>query len=209
MHNIDRKTASRLLKVSVRTVDRYIVAGKLSIEKYDGRIWLNRSEINKLRARQTVDTGVDMSTPAMSIDKQVSTPVDIPIDSVHFVSTSESEKRSENKAKGDDAIYKKLFEDTRSELRLKQERLEGANYRVGQLEGLLKESVPLLDHQRALLAERNEKDEIQKTFNLLQLTHEQLRLKFKDERLNKRVFLIVLFIIMLLQPLWLFLSLRQ
>lgn len=209
MHNIDRKTASRLLKVSVRTVDRYIVAGKLSIEKYDGRIWLNRSEINKLRARQTVDTGVDMSTPAMSIDKQVSTPVDIPIDSVHFVSTSESEKRSENKAKGDDAIYKKLFEDTRSELRLKQERLEGANYRVGQLEGLLKESVPLLAHQRALLAERNEKDEIQKTFNLLQLTHEQLRLKFKDERLNKRVFLIVLFIIMLLQPLWLFLSLRQ
>ena len=208
MHNIDRKTASRLLKVSVRTVDRHIAAGKLSIEKYDGRIWLNRGEINKLRARQTVDSQIDMP-PRMSIDKPVSTPVDMSIDSVHFMSTSESEKRSENKAKGEDSIYKKLFEDTQSELRVKQERLEGANYRVGQLEGLLKESVPLLDHQRALLAERNEKDGVQKTFNLLQLTHEQLQLKFKDERLNKRVFIFVLFIIMLLQPLWLFLSLRS
>ena len=48
MYNIDRKTASKLLKVSMRTVDRYIVAKKVSIEKRDGRIWLDKKEILKL-----------------------------------------------------------------------------------------------------------------------------------------------------------------
>ena len=44
-YSIDRKTAAKLLKISIRTLDRYIQADKLSTRKDDGRIWLSKSEI--------------------------------------------------------------------------------------------------------------------------------------------------------------------
>ena len=43
--DIDRKTASRMLRVSVRTIDRYIRRGKLSAHESNGRIWLDKKEV--------------------------------------------------------------------------------------------------------------------------------------------------------------------
>lgn len=215
---IDRKIASRLLKVSMRTVDRYIRAKKLSIHEHDGRIWLNKSQILKLRDSKDSRQGVDMSTPKMSIDKSVSIPVDMSIDNVHIVSTSDEPIKAQRRvitAHPSDVngayneIYKKLFEELQVELKVKQERLEGANYRVGQLEALLKEAVPLLDHNRLLLSERAEKQQLQKEHDQLQMKINHVHERLKDEKLSKRVFLIFLFIIMLLQPLWLILSLKN
>lgn len=223
MQKIDRKAASRLLKVSIRTVDRYINTKKLSVKKKDGRIWLNRSQIlqfhNRANSRQTVDR----SKIKMSIDKLVSTPVDMSIDNVHFVSTSRppisahvrditgditapiaASKNTEIYTE----IYKKLFEELQAELKIKQERLEGANYRVGQLEALLKDTIPRLDHQHALNAKKAAQEELSQRLENEQFNGQQLQTKLKEEKLDKIVYLIILFIIMLLQPLWLLLSLR-
>lgn len=215
MAQIDRKTASRLLKVSIRTVDRYIRSKKLPIEQRDGRIWLNKSQVLKLRGTRDSRQQVDTVDTEMSIDKQVSTPVDMSIDSDHFVSTSGNEQTAakrvitphEQEADSQN-IYKKLFEELQTDLKEKQERLEGANYRVGQLEALLKDAVPLNDHNRLLIAERTEKQNLEADVSSLAQTAEHLTERLKDEKFTKKVFLIFLFIIMLLQPLWLILSLR-
>jgi hypothetical protein len=87
----------------------------------------------------------------MSIDKSMSTPVDMSIDSVrHGNRRREITKvpRAQNAYKGEEGVYKKLFEEQQEELKTKQERLEGANYRVGQLEAMLKEAIPLLEHPK-------------------------------------------------------------
>lgn len=206
MAQVDRKTASRLLKVSIRTVDRYIRANKLSIETRDGRIWLNKSQVLKLRNSKESRQPVDTVDSEMSIDKGVSTPVDMSIDNVHIVSTRNDEEKPAKSANSGDAVYKKLFEEAQAELKVKQERLEGANYRVGHLEALLKEAIPLPDHNRLLLAERTDKQKLEGDFASLSQEAEHLAERLKDEKFTKKVFLIFLFIIMLLQPLWLVVS---
>jgi len=214
MAQIDRKTASRLLKVSIRTVDRYIRSNKLYIEQRDGRIWLNKSQVLKLRNSKESRQSVDAVDTEMSIDKEVSTPVDMSMDSVHIVSTSDDEEKPAkraNTARANDEsaplIYKKLFEELQSELRTKQERLEGANYRVGHLEALLKDAIPLPEHNRLLLSERTDKQKLEGDFASLSQEAEYLAERLKDEKFTKKIFLIFLFIIMLLQPLWLLVSL--
>lgn len=208
MHNIDRKTASKLLKVSMRTVDRYIVAKKVSIEKKDGRIWLDKKEILKLRQKDRVDTIVDMSTPKMSIDNSHVVPVDMSIDTVQLMSTAKLQK-SHTEGYTEERVYKKLFEELQQELKIKQERLEGANYRVGQLESLVKESVPRLDYQKLLQQGKIIQEELQQGLKEERGKGEVLQIKLKEERSDKRIYLILLFIILLLQPLWLLLSVQN
>jgi hypothetical protein len=202
MNEIDRKTAGRLLKVSIRTIDRYIAKKNLSVEYRNGRIWLNKKEILKLRDRKRVDNVDRLSTDEMSIDKIDVIHVDNDVNSDDTV-YSHTQKSSHFKAKEEDtSVYRKLFEDLQFELKQKQERLEGANYRVGQLEALLKESVPLLDYKRDVGALKAAKELTQKNLDEKLFETEQLSSALKEEKLNKKVYLIILFILLLLQPLW-------
>ncbi len=225
MHDIDRKTASRLLKVSMRTVDRYINKNKLSIEKRDGRIWLDKKEIIKLKNQNRIDSVDRLSTSKMSIDNMDVIPVDTSIDNdQEYESESQNSSsmpenqsvsgnfgrktRSNREISSEDRVYKKLFEEAQQEVKQKQERLEMANYRVGQLEARIKDSIPLLDYNRDLEKERLEKEEIHKNLDANQTELEKLMIYLKDERFNKRVYLIILFILLLLQPLWFFFPMK-
>ena len=215
-YKIDRKAASRLLKVSIRTVDRYIRAKKLSIKEKEGRIRLDKSQIVKLRNSKTSRHGVDTVDSKMSIDKMGAGEVDMVFDNVHMVSTSEepimAHRRIITAHTNEESvqnIYKKLYEELQADLKAKQERLEGANYRVGQLEALLREAVPLPDHNRLLIAERAEKQKLEAEYTSLSQKSAHLAERLKDEKFTKKVFMIFLFIIMLLQPLWLIISLKK
>ena len=195
-HNIDRKAASKLLKVSLRTVDRYIKQKKLASRVVSGRIWLDKNETIDFRDRHRVDkvdTDVDMSTVKLSIDKSV----DIDPKNVDTVSTLMSTPHDK------DLIYKRLYEEAKKDLGDKQDRLEGAHYRVGQLEAQLKYSVPLLDYQRETNKHKEKEEglrvDIEKMKNHLESESKTLR----SERLNKHIFLVILFILLMLQPLWL------
>ena len=221
MYDIDRKTASRLLKISVRTVDRYINSQKVSHERRDGRIWLDKKEIMQLKARRRVDrvdSPVDMSTSEMSIDKVDLIPVDMSIDSegntFHSVAQDDGEThapgytkkgstRGRSHIQEDDVqVYKNLYEQLQQELRDKEQHLEMANYRLGQLEARIKETIPLLDYKRDLANEQAEKDQLRKNLDSHLMELDVALNNYREERFNKRIYLILLFILLLLQPLW-------
>lgn len=218
MYDIDRKTASRLLKVSVRTVDRYIVGEKISHERRDGRIWLDKKEILKLRARKRVDIAVDMSTHDLSMDKVDLIAVDTSIDNegntfhavenedgtieVQEVPRKPAHSPQPKTPQDGPEVYRKLYEQLQEELKEKEQRLEMANYRVGQLEARIKESIPLLDYKRDLANEQAEKDRLRKDLDAHLMEIEMAANNFREERFNKRIYLILLFILLLLQPLW-------
>lgn len=101
---IDRKTASRLLGVTVRTIDRYIRSGKLRANTQNGRIWLNKSNIMNLTKLHPVT---------------VKTPVDRTVD---------TRKNDDNK------FYRDLYETAQHAIHEYQQKLEQSNYRIGQLE---------------------------------------------------------------------------
>lgn len=196
-YKIDRKTASKLLKVSLRTVDRHAKSKKLSTAVINGRILFDKREILIFRDKKMSIDKVDMSTDHLSIDNGVDKVdnfevfnQDVVYSDVDSVYSGKSKKRDQN-----DEIYKKLYFETKEELREKQERLEVANYRVGQLENQLKNSVPLLEYHK----ERDQKTKE------LEETRQRITSQLNYETISKRIFLTILLIILALQPLWLLL----
>jgi len=202
-YSLDRKTASRLLKVSMRTLDRYIKAKKLSSRVENGHIWLSKEEIRKFKGGQVSTVRVDnlnMSTPKVSIDMTM----DTPIDSVDRVEVIEA-KNKQNPQREENDIYKKLYFDVKEELNIKQERLEIANYRVGQLEAQLRSSIPMLEFHRDKYQIEKEKEELKDKVVEKEKEIKEVFSKVKIERFNKRILLIILLFTLALQPLWLFL----
>ena len=120
-YSLDRKAASRLLKVSIRTLDRYIKSKKLSSRVDSGHIWLNKDEIRKFKGGRLSTVTVDnfnMSRPEVSIDMTMDTSID-DVDKVEVIEA----KNKENLPKEENEIYKKLYFDVKEELNIKQERL--------------------------------------------------------------------------------------
>lgn len=210
-YNIDRKGASKLLKVSMRTIDRYVKAKKLSIQIINGRVWLNKKEILEFKDGQNSPVEIDritVSTPDLSIDGNVDR-----VDRVDRVEVLENEnfenfssKKSGNAISNE--VYKKLYFDAKEELHEKQERLEIANYRVGQLEAQVKNSIPLLEYHR----ENYERKKIEEEFAVKigdSITNlKKLSLEVKMATFKKRIAVIILFTLLALQPLWLLLVYR-
>ncbi|MCK9186325.1 hypothetical protein M0P48_02710 [Candidatus Gracilibacteria bacterium] len=205
-YSLDRKTASRLLKVSIRTLDRYIKAKKLSSRVDSGHIWLNKEEVRKFKSGRlstVIVDDVDMSTPRMSIDMTMGTSIDN-VDKVEVIEAKDKQKVP----KEENEIYKKLYFDVKEELNMKQERLEMANYRVGQLESQLRSSIPMLEFHRDKYQADKEKQELKDKIEIKEKEVKEVFSRVKIERFNKRILLIILLFTLALQPFWLFLYYR-
>lgn len=85
-------------------------------------------------------------------------------------------------------FYQKMTQELREDIQEKDRLLQGANYRVGQLEARLSLSVPLLDHEKKL-------SEYKSSYQ-----------KWREERLNKWVYFGLLIFFLILQPLIFFLT---
>ncbi len=167
---LSREEAAKIMKVSTRTLDRHIKGRKLSSKNIAGRIFLNVDEVNDFSKKKRTHRSIKYKQPQIkravasvsSAESHVSPPMpDIFIES--------------------DRIYRNLYEEVQRDLKSFQQRLEGANYRVGQLEAQLEASVPAATHQKLLVGH-------------------------KKERYNKRVMYILLAIVLGIQPIWLILA---
>lgn len=207
---IDRKTASRLLKTSIRTIDRYRHSGRLSTTIVDNRIYIKKEEISDFIERQSrqrqktyVSTEDRVDSGSATHDKGHDNGQDDRLDKEAEPIRSHHEHDVRM-----DEYYKKMVEELMRDIREKQEKLEAANYQVGKLETQLRMSVPLVEFQKEkkqLLLESSQyqkiaqqKDEIarQKDGAL-----KRLQKDFFLERLNKRVYLLITLGLILLQPL--------
>lgn len=204
---ISRKEAAGLLKVSVRTVDRYVKAKKLSTVVDNGHLWLFREEIAHFNSRQVVDsvdttvdrlsthlsTVVDVDRVDTTVDN-VDKTVDNRVDSVNILSTPRKHKNT----------YKKLFYELQTELREKQERLEIANYRVGQLEAQVRNSVPMLEYHKEKYEKDKQEQDLREKLEESVDVIKSLQSRLKQIKFTKRMFLIGLLITLAIQPLWIY-----
>ncbi len=207
-YNLDRKAASRLLNVSIRTLDRYVRSRKLSTKVVDGRIWIDKADVVKLKAEKEAPVLVEkisLSTSTMSIDDDMGN-----MDTVEMVDHDDvhSHPKLSTPRERDGDVYKNLYDQMKLELNEKQERLEMANYRVGQLESQVRNSIPMLEYHR-----QNQDREKQENVLKSQIEDSLTKLKrlvneLKYEKLSKRLFLVILLVLLAIQPLWLLLIYR-
>lgn len=219
MNVLDKKKAADLLNISVRTLDRYISKGILPKQEIAGRIVISLKDLKPLLDQKKSEHDLLNSINSNFQQNRLrpennSLPTETTIEEI---GDSPSSENFTSKTAAEPPIYQRLYEELQQELKSKQERLEGANYRVGQLEGLLKESVPLLDYRKALALENQKRQEIEQLLNTFEKDNENLNQaidakkneldhltrRLEQEKLNKKVFLIILIILFLLQPLWL------
>lgn len=210
-YTIDRKTASRLLSVSLRTVDRYLATGRLSHIKNSGRVWLSKNEIITLYKELLEEENDKLSGTIWQDDN-----VDTETDSVIFAETRNKQESSSNKEnqENDTVIYKSLYIETK-------DKLDQATFKINQLETEIANMVPLLElqKQQRLLQETSEsyqkrvqEAEFKSKHLFSKIEERELMIKEKDkeieaERFNKAVIAVILFFILFLQPvLWIILN---
>jgi excisionase family DNA binding protein len=142
-YDITSAKAAQLLGVSQKTVIRWAQAGKLGFTDVRG------SKSGKYRF-----SGNDVTKLCKKIGRTTS------VQTVNLDFTEEKLPANVNKIedKVENKIFKKLFEETKHELQEKQNKLEGANYRVGQLETQLKNSVPLLEFSKKVSEKEDERE---------------------------------------------------
>ena len=93
------------------------------------------------------------------------------------------------------------------EIREYHNKLEASNYRLGQLETQLKHSVPLLEFHEQSEVLREKEDMVGGKMKHQQEAIEMLEVELKAEKLNKNIYIGLLFGLLALQPmLWLLLQ---
>lgn len=135
--HITRREAAKILSKSVRTVDRYLRSGQLSGQKLNGNVYIERNSLEKIIKELGIKT---KSKPTQ-------------VQSRHVQSENlktETKMPVINKSEYD--LIQKIYKD----LEYKQTQLQGANYRVGQLESKLESSVPITEHNQKLLEKEKE-----------------------------------------------------
>lgn len=112
---ISRQEAAKMLRVSTRTIDRYIADQRLSVVKDQGRSLLRRTEVLELK---------DLKSPIIG----------------QVVSALSHREEFEDTSK-----YKILYEDAKEQVEKRDELLRHMHYQLGKMEVEAKNMVPLLE----------------------------------------------------------------
>lgn len=215
--SLSRNEAAELLAISTRTLDRYIRSKKLTARKKGGAILLSEEEVGNLkvalfqnmhgaspevegRAHRHIDS-VSARANATIFDSDTGLVEENPV-----AVTAPAQKDSVAKG-AREQVFEELYDLSRREIREYNNKLEAANYRLGQMETQLKHSVPLLEYQEkeAILSQQDQliQGKVKHQEEALSMMEQEIR----SERLNKNVYIGLVFGLLALQPiLWLLLS---
>ena len=149
---VDREEASEILKVSTRTIDRYVRKYRFKTRKDGRRVLIKRKDVDTI-IQNHIGQYMDIQSTDLKIDLN-KTKSEAPVKKEENFIVKNIQVESIRKpvqdiiAKPESEIYKGLYTEAKTELKEKQERLEAATYRVGQLESQIKSMVPLLEYNR-------------------------------------------------------------
>jgi hypothetical protein len=199
---VDREEASSILKVSTRSVDRYVRKYRFKTRKDGRRVLIKREDLDKIiqdHIGQFVDiksTDFKIKLDRQGVDNQESNMSNFKVRNLKIEEVKEGTEQNEIDGK----IYKNLYIDTKKELKEKQERLEAATYRVGQLESQVKNMVPLLDYNR----KEKELKEAQIAIEQKVIEGEQVIKKMekvlKTEKIAKWIYLSLVGLLLVAEP---------
>jgi len=169
LYTATREEAANLLRVSTRTLDRYIRKGRLKSKVSPTRnILIHTEDLEKVAQSLFLKKSARSPKKRFSKSQQKAKTVEVKTEEVK---TENVEER----------VFRNLYEEANKDLKSKQEKLEAASFRVGQLEAQLKNSVPLLEHKQ------KEQE--------LSLQNSELKEKLIASKLKGRVFLGITFLI--------------
>lgn len=195
---VDRIEASKILKCSTRTVDRYMRKHRFKTRKDGRRVLIKRTDVDKI-IKEQIGRLVDINENNLGqiLDKE--TPQNEGNLTVKNIKVEKVEKK-EAKASAEERVYKDLYQEVKSELKEKQERLEAATYRVGQLEAEVKSMVPVLEYdQKEKQLKEAEATIVQKEAQSQEMLI-KMQAKLRSERVAKWIYLSLVGLLLVAEP---------
>lgn len=213
--HIPRETAAKLLNISVRTLDRTIRRGFLRAERFNRNVFIPRPLFERYYEKQAKRGGLppleekieersqkteggrgehgQATQPSGESEAESAVPV-LKVLEPEFTA---HERDYDLKPV---TIYKNLYEELKARHEEQQRRMEGAHYRVGQLEAQLKNMVPLLEvkqeRKRFEVLDRQYKVTLQEA----KVRVIQTRRVVENEQYNKGIYIALVYILLALQP---------
>lgn len=184
--SVSRKEAAKILNVSTRTLDRYIRQQKISTLQRGRNITFALDELRAFQQKrdQHIQPELDINENTFIQDlKNIDT-------------QSQPTPTNSPNPPTEEKIYKNLYEETSREIKKKDELLQGANYRVGQLEAKLQNMVPLLEFKK----QKEETDQLRKDVEVKETVCQALNTNIQIEKFNKKIFTILFFLSLSLFP---------
>ena len=199
---VDREEASKILKVSTRSVDRYIRKYRFKTRKDGRRVLVKREDLDTIIQDQIghfmdiKSTGLKIKLDRQNVDNQVSNMSNFKVKDIKI----EDIRNDDESGEKDGKIYKNLYIDTKKELKEKQERLEAATYRVGQLEAQVKNMVPLLDYNRKEKELKEANIAIEQKSIESEQAIKKMEKKLKTEKIAKWIYLSLVGLLLVAEP---------
>ncbi len=133
LYSVTREDAAAQLGISLRTLDRYLKRGKLRSQLSASRqVLVHEKDLAKIESAPP--PAKKAKSEKKKLKKENMPKEDATPEAIEVTAESVEEK-----------IFRELYDVASKDLRMKQEKLEAASFRVGQLEAQLKSSVPLLE----------------------------------------------------------------
>jgi hypothetical protein len=200
---VDRIEASKILKVSTRTVDRYMRKYRFKMRKDGRRILIKKENIDQIikdhigRLVDINDANLNDILNTSDANKEESNTSSLTITDVKIKKTK---AESDEKSSIEQQIYKDLYSETKKELREKQDRLEAATYRVGQLEAQAKNMVPMLDYNKKDRALQDAYSAMDQRAKVSEEATRKLEEKLRSERIAKWIYLSLVGLLLVAEP---------
>lgn len=210
---ITREEAARLLQISVRTLDRHIRRNAFDVTREGRHVWISRPSFERYYEAQKGPLPSTEEPPEITT---VSRPKALDLHTVELSETDLSESEPSLKERigarpstsftshehaynlTPTHIYKTLYEELKTQHDEQVKRLEGAHYRVGQLEAQVKSMVPMLEYKKQrkqlVLMDQRYKETVQEARTKLGET----KRRFNTERLNKNVYVSLVYALLAL-----------
>ena len=186
-YSIPRKEAASIAWISLRTLDRYVLAKKIDYKKIKWRVLFCKNDLEKIKIEKNIET----------IDN-VDTKFDFKKDKAEHQTIEKQEVDNQIQPKNISNIveiiqlkterdsYKKMFEITNENLKEKQLQLEKLNFKLWEI--LAKQNIPLLEKKQ-----KNEEIAIlKKQLKESKRISEELSNEISFQKLVKTIFLFML-----------------
>ena len=172
MYNITRQEAAKILKVSTRSVDRYIRAGKLRSKKDGKIIYIHKSDIDNL------------SPGSNNKQEVIITTKEAPQEPVVTMTTNST------------GSLERIYVDLREEIKKKDAAIQELSLRVWRAEEIAKNSVTLIDFKKSQFLLEESKTFLNKEVEELKIEKSDLVKKLKYEKTTNIIIISFLFVLL-------------
>lgn len=201
-YNTTRQEAAEKLKISLRSVDRYLKAWKMRSKKKGKIVYVHTDDIENfswgsvkkshivITESQKPDTFWKEKSVAEVPEKTVKTHMNSQWENMEKMTTT----------------FEKVYTDLRNQIIKKDEIIQNLSIKIGQNQEQVKHSISISEHNRTQMLLEESKENMSEKVSELSESNIRLEKEVKDEKFEKTILIVFVFILLSLSSYFWFTS---